>query len=708
MHSGRGVQVRAGPTKPSATAVADRRDDGRPTPPLELTGFLRRPSRRVMLLASALSAIVLASFFPAILGGFIWDDIIFTTSEVVREPSGLATIWFSPSGIEREAHYWPVTYTSFWLGHKLWGFSPVASHAVNVLLHLVNCLLLWHLMVRLAVPGAWLVAAVFAVHPVHVESVAWVIERKDLLSGLFYLTAALTYMRHAAEPRRSRYVLALVLFAAALLSKSVAVTLPVALLIWLAWKHGLPKALDLWRLVPFFVLAVGITVADLAFYRGREVLSFDYSLVERALIAGRALWFYVAKLVWPTELAVIYPLWEVTARDLIAWLCLAAACATVVLLWTCRHRIGTGPLAGAFFFAVTLSPVLGFVDYGYMQFSFVADRYQYLACIGLIAPVVGSAARGIESMRGASLLCGRVMFAMVLAVLGWLTWQQSAIYRNPVTFFTHIIGLNPEARRAHYNLSAALAEAGQYEESLAVGLVAEKQSPEFPDVHANLGRTLAMLDRFEEAESHLLRALELDPRHERARYNLAEALRVQGSHDEALEWYLALLETNPDHVEAHVGRGNALFDLGRFEEAVDAMDRAVSIRPSLKQDGSVHRFMGRALQKAARFDEAIEHFRRALSIDPNHAAAIRPLAAMLFQRQQYEEARDLYRSLTKISPGDAQAAANLAVTEYYLGRTDEAIRGFERSLALDPTLELARTGLATVRSAPSPPAQRPK
>ena len=843
---GRGRPARGVSPQPGATPAPGRPDGGESPPPDPIRGpwGLSRPDT---LLAAILAVLVLASYFPAILGDFVWDDVIFTTSEAVREWSGLRTIWLSPDGIEGEGHYWPVTYTSFWLEHKLWGFSPLGFHAVNVLLHLANCLLLWYLMRRLAVPGAWLVAAVFAVHPVHVESVAWVIERKDLLSGLFYLTAALTWMRYTAEPQRCRHLLALTLFAAALLSKSVAVTLPAALLIWHIWKHGRPKADLLWKLVPLSVLALGITAADLAFYRGREVVSFDYSLVERALLAARALWFYVAKLAWPTDLAVIYPLWEVSATDVIAWLCLAAACASLALLWILRHRISSGPLAGALYFAITLSPVLGFVDYGYMKFSFVADRYQYLACIGLIAPAVGIAARGLGRLGRASTLGGRGLAAAVLAVLAWLTWQQSGIYTDRITYFTHIIGLNPEARHAHYNLSAALGQAGRYKESLAAGLVAEKQTPGFPGIHANLGSALARLDRFDEAEKQFTRALELEPSNEHALYemaeslrrqgrykesidyystllehqpghatgqvglgnalielgryeealqamtkalelrpslrdeapphrflgrasehlgrldaaaqhflraveidpgdpallmdlhnirsqqgrpeqaeqflrrardlqqrdpdsslNVAEALRLQGRHEEALESYAPLLEMDPDHVEAHVGRGNALFELGRFEEAFEAMAQAVALRPSLEQEGSVHRFMGRALQQAARFDEAIEYFRGALAIDPDDAAAISPLAAMLFQQKRYEEARELYLALTESSPGDAQAAANLAVTEYYLGQTDEAVRGFERALALDPTLELARTGLATVRSAASPPVERPQ
>ena len=184
--------------------------------------------------------------------------------------SGLWNIWFSPADIEREAHYWPVVYTSFWIEHKLWGLAPLGYHAVNVLLHLVNVLLIWRLLGRLAVPGAWIVAAVFAVHPLHVESVAWVIERKDVLSALFYLTAAGTWIRFTEAPQPRRYLLALGLFTAGLLSKSVVVTLPAALLIWHWWQTGRITRTDVTRLVPFFAVALAVTAADLAFYASRE------------------------------------------------------------------------------------------------------------------------------------------------------------------------------------------------------------------------------------------------------------------------------------------------------------------------------------------------------------------------------------------------------------------------------------------------------
>ena len=195
-------------------------------------------SRRKALAALALALMVIVSFFPAYLAEFVWDDFVFTDEPLVKNLSGLPKIWTSPGAMRAEGHYWPVTYTTFWLEHKLWGLNPLGYHVVNVLLHLANVLLLCRLLGRLSVPGAWIVAAVFAVHPLHVESVAWVIERKDVLSGLFYLAAFLAYLRSVESRSRGPYLLALVLFVAGLLSKTVVVTLPAALMIWHWWQRG--------------------------------------------------------------------------------------------------------------------------------------------------------------------------------------------------------------------------------------------------------------------------------------------------------------------------------------------------------------------------------------------------------------------------------------------------------------------------------------
>ena len=553
------------------------------------------PVRGYALAALALGLLVVGSYVPAFFAGFVWDDRNFTEAPAVREWSGLWRIWFSPAEIRNEVHYWPLVYTTFWLEHRLWGFAPTGYHAVNVLLHAVNTVLLWRLLLRLAVPGAWTIAAVFAVHPLHVESVAWVMERKDVLSGLCYLAAFSAWVRFVDEPdargRTRRYGLALALFVSGLLSKSIVVTLPAALLIWHWWRRQEPSdgergalagtaGADLLRLAPFFAVGLIAAALDVAFAASREPVSFDYSMVERTLIAARALWFYVGKLLWPTGLAVIYPRWEVGAADPWAWGSLAAAIAVAAGLWLLRGRIGRGPLAGTLFFAVTLSPVLGFVDFGYMQFSFVADRYQYLAGIGVIAVVVGAAAYGAERVPERWRKAAPGVAAVVLLVLGTLTWRQAGLYRDGVTFFGHVIAHNPTAREAHLNLSAALGKAGRLEEALAASRIAVERAPDDARGHTNVGATLIMLGRLDEAEAPLRHAVELDPHWPDALQNLAAAEVMSHRYDAALDLYRRLLEVDPLNPIAHYGVGTALYHLGRLDEALEHLERALALDPT--------------------------------------------------------------------------------------------------------------------------------
>ena len=563
--------------------------------PAGAPGFTRHEAQAAL----ALGLLVIGCYFPAFFAGFVWDDEAFTEAAAVREVSGLWRIWSSPRAIENEGHYWPMVYTTFWLEHKLWGFAPAGYHAVNVALHLANTLLLWRLADRLAVPGAWFLAAVFAVHPLHVESVAWVIERKDLLSGLFYLAAFLAWVRFAEEPLTKgpftegprpergrlpwrRCLLALTLFVLAMLSKSIAVTLPAALLILHWWKQGRVTGADLFRLAPFFAVGLAIAVVDVSFYNVREPVSLGYSLVERLLIAAQALWFYAGKLVWPAGLAVIYPHWEVGATDPLAWGYVAAAVALAAALWLLRHRIGRGPLAGALFFAVTLSPVLGFVDYGYMQFSFVADRYQYLAGIGLTAVLAGAAAQGAGKLPEAGRKGAMGTAGVVLIVLGALTWRQAEIYRDEVTFFTHVVSHNPAARGAQGNLGNALLEAQRLEEALDAFRIAMEQDPNDVKARANAGAALIRMGRLGEAEERLRHTLEIDPHHTIALQNLAESLRKQGRFEEALEYYRAAMETDAGNAMPHAGMGDALFRLGRYGESLRSFDRALALEPGLE------------------------------------------------------------------------------------------------------------------------------
>ena len=668
-----------------------------------------------------LSLLVAISYSPTLDAEFIWDDSIFVDEPLIQQWSGIWSIWLSPRDI-REGHYWPVVYSSFWLEEKLWGFEPAGYHAVNVLLHLANCLLVWILMVRLNVTGAWAVAAVFAVHPLHVDSVAWIIERKDLLSALFYFAAALAWIRYVDARRPSLYCGALVFFGLALLSKSIAVTLPVALLIWHAWRRGRVDRADWLRLGPIFAVAILITAADLSFYQSREPLDLGYSVIERALIAARALFFYCWKLLWPTELAVIYPHWNVDAFDPVSWAFLIGAVAVPAVLWAIRRRIGTGPLVGASYFAVTLAPVLGFVDYGFMQFSFVAERFQYLAGIGVLAVVVSAMAHAAGRPQGWSRIAVHAGGAIVLALLAVKTWSQAQVYRDATTFFQHILSLNPNARDAHLNLADALVAKGRFDDSLAAARIAIEQRPDHANAHHVLGRALAGLKRFDEAEDAFSKARELAPLDATIVHNTGQMFREAGRHEDAVEKFREALEIQPDLAVARGAMGVSLNALGRYEEALEATTAAMSQWPYLRQFGVLQQSAGYAAWKLNDLPKAAHHFQIALEDDPNDAQTHLNLGRVRLEQQRVGQGREhlrraldlrsddsttllevgdalrisgyaeqslpFYRQVPEGSPVSARALAGMGLALFDMNRYTESIKASEDAIALDPELPL--------------------
>ena len=624
-----------------------------------------------ILFVAALGLMTAAAYFPAAGAGFVWDDVILTTLESIRGWGGIREIWLDPAAAYRhesysEAHYWPLLYTTFWLEHKLWGFAPAGYHAVNILVHFANSALVWLLLRRLGVPGAALAAAIFAVHPLHTEPVAWVIARKDLLSGLFCLAAALAWLRFEESPRPRSYAAALSLFAAAMLCKSTAVALPAALLILGWWKRGgASRGGDLLRLAPFFLAGFAMAVADAMFYRGTESVSLGYSAAERVVIASRALWFYAGKLAWPSELAIVYPRWEVNAADPLAWGYAAAALAAVLALWFLRRRIGRGPLAAVAFFTVSLSPVLGFVDYGYMQFSFVADRYAYLAGMGIIALFGAAAALGTERLpRGPARKAAAAVAVGALFGLGAATWNQCAAYRDNVSFYGHILSFNPQARGIRTNLGIEMFRLGRYGEAeeharaalevnprdsaslknLADSLWAQDRHEEafgfyraaaeidtslslpLKNTHMAAGAAFMKRGRYGEAERHLRAALETDPDDELVLLHLGELSKKRGRYREALGLYRSATAKNPEFAKGYAGAGEMLFRLGRYEEAVSNMERAFALRPELGAEvPGLHYLAGVALEEMNRPDEAEKHYGRALEADPGYRKAAEAL-----------------------------------------------------------------------------------
>ena len=569
--------------------------------------------------------LALVAYLPAFAGGFVWDDWILVTEPLVRRLDGVASIWLSPSDIRYEGHYWPVVYTSFWLEHKLWGLHPTGYHAVNVALHALNSVLLWRLLVRLSVPGAWLAAAVFVVHPVHVESVAWIIERKDLLSALFYLGAVHAWLRFKEESSLWRWLLCLLLLLGALLSKSIAVTLPAALLLLQWWREGRVTWRDAGCILPLALAAAAVTVADVSFYRDRVESAFDYTYVERALIAARALWVYARQLVWPGSMPIFYPRWEVHSNDVVGWLALATALIIGAVLWLARGRMGRGPFVGALFFVLTLSPILGFVDFRFMDIAFVADRFQYLASIGPLAVLLAVGVHVSARMSPKGRAGGIVAAGVILVALSALTWRLSGIYRDDLTFARHAVEQNPRHHFGQILLSYALNAEHDHEGALAaakraVNLAEGSRGIDSAAAPLAMGRVLLTQDRPERAETQLRRALESSIRNRRAvvQLELARSLVSQTRYDEGLALYEELLAEYPGNDLAHLYRGRAFHGSGRYENAADALKSGLAVVRHPDTEPHLRAMLGESLRKQRRFHVAATQLDKALALNPNH------------------------------------------------------------------------------------------
>ena len=696
----------------------------------------RRWTGREWLLAAALVAGVMAAYLPAWRAGFIWDDDIYVThNPLLIAPDGLWRIWFS---FDSPSQYFPLVYTTMRFEHALWGLAPMGYHCVNILLHGVNAVLLWRLLVRLEIPGAWFAAAIFALHPVQVESVAWVTELKNVEMGFFFLLSLLAWTafdKGGSKRAWGFYALSLVFYALALCSKTTACTLPAALLL-ISWLRGERIG---WRrlmeVMPYVAMGLGmglLTVWWERFHQGTQGTLFTMGLTDRVLMAARAVWFYADKLFWPAKLTFSYPRWMLSAGDQLAWLWLLALCGLGVGAW----RMGRGFLAALGFYVATLGPVLGLLMLYTFRYSFVADHYQYLACIGPIALVSAGVERLHQRSRQRHPLATPCLCAALLGVLGVLTWRQSGTYRDPETLWRTTIAGNPQSWLAHNNLGHLLFDQGHTEEALAQYYEADRFAhaeetcnnlgnalmrqgrmeeaiaqynesmrinPGYADAHYNLGIALFGEGRVDEAIAQYREALRLNAGYGEAHCNLGVALFRQGRIDEAIAEYGAAIQINPDYVEARNDLGNALLKEGRADEAIAQYAEALRIDPSR---AAVHYDLGDALHHEGRADEAAAQYAETLRIDPAFAEAHNNIGLILYQAGRREEAIAQYRAALQTRPGYVDAQNNLGNALYQEGRIGEAIAAIQKALELQPSNVSIQNNLAWMLATASPASLR--
>jgi tetratricopeptide (TPR) repeat protein len=718
--------------------------------------------KTVFLWAMIIVSLTLIAYVPAMRAGYIWDDDInVTNNRTLRTSDGLRKIWFEP-GAEKLPYY-PLVHTTFWLEYQLWELHPFGYHLVNVLLHATNSILLLFILSYLNVPGAWLAAALFALHPVHVESVAWITERKNVLSALFYLSSLLAYLRFAEldrdvvdahEPDKMRslasarsshrwrlYLLSLLLFFCALLSKTVTCSLPAAILLILWWKRDRITRGDVLALLPFFALGIVLALTTIwveIYLIGAQGEAWNLSFLDRWLLAGRVLWFYAAKLIWPHRLTFIYPRWQIDPGIWWQFLFPLAAAAVIVILWSLKGRIGKGPLVAVLYFAGTMVPTLGFFNVYGMRFSFVADHWQYLPSIGLITLASAGIGAVLGRLGSRKRQIGFALCLCLLILFGTKVWRQSQIYQNAETVYRDTLAKNPNAWMAHNNLgellhergdlktamyhysealrikpnymmarlnmAEVLADQGRIEEAFPYGLEALRLRPDLPELHNSLAMIYAEQNKTDQAIYHLSQALKIRPDYAEAQANLGTILVSQGEYTEAMASFSRALAIAPEYAPAHNNMGVVLVKQGKLDEAVSHYSKALEIDPDYAK---AHNNMGDALARKGKLDEAVGHLYQALQLEPDLVDAHVNLGTVFFRQARFQEAISHYRRVLQLKPESPEVHNNLGVALTHQGKFEEAISHFTRALQLKPDYVEAQRNLTVVSQQTGRRAQSP-
>ena len=653
-----------------------------------------RRKKEIFLCVLIIVFLTLAFYSSVFRAGFIWDDDDYVTENInLRTLRGLGNIWFKFGATPQ---YYPLAHTSFWMEYHVWGARAFGYHLTNILLHGLNAVLVWFVLRKLKMGAALPAALVFALHPVHVESVAWITERKNVLSGFFYLCSLLFYLHHAninAPPalqqtnkRKMFYVLSLAFYIFALLSKTVAASLPVAILIILWWKRNRISLKNLKSLVPFF--AAGIILGLITIWMeksnvGAKGKEWDISLVERCLIGGRAIWFYMGKIVFPYKLCFIYPRWDIDAMAGWQYLFPLAVIMVLVFLGMTRKSMGKGALAAVVYFIVTLFPALGFFNIYPMLFSYVADHFQYLASIGMIV-LLCSGIKRLGERINQHFVYG--MFGGIILVLGILTFRQGMIYKDAESLWRDTLARNPHSWMPHNNLGMALASRGRLDEAIyhytegirlkpddAVGhynlatVLDEKGetgkamehyqkaillNPLYPDAYTNLGADLILEQRWDEALKYLKKAVELNPRHIKALDNMGVVFSKMGKMDEALGYYQKAVEIDPNYYEGYYNMAVAYGKKGNPAKAVEYYEKTLGIFPGLWE---AHYNLGLSLVGLNQDDRAIVHFQKALEKNPELVEAHLDLAELFMKKGKAKEAEKHYEAAVRLNPNNERA-----------------------------------------------------
>jgi len=617
--------------------------------------------------------------------GFIWDDEShLTQNPCIVGPLGLGDIWTSAS-----AFYYPLVLTTFWILHHFVGLNPLPYHILNVTFHGASALLLWRVLVQLRVRGAWLGAAIWALHPVLVQSVVWVTEMKNTQSAFFYLLAISCFLQ--SRDRKQNvifYWLTIFSFVAAITSKPSTVMLPMVLALCLWRREGGIKRRDLRLLLPFVLislLASGWTIWEQKFHSHAIGADWVQTPLQRVLISADAIWFYLLKLIWPHPLIFIYPRWNVDPSQWFAWIPLVALLVTATVLVIKRNsRLRSVAFAFAYF-VITLFPVLDFFDVYFFRYSFVSDHFQYLASMGPLALAGAGIVTAVEKIGVHWLAIQAASTLVILSILGALSFHQSAKYHDVITLYQATLAQNPGCWMAEYNLGLALKNQGQLDQAIAHYRRAINIWPDYVEAHYNLGGAYIEKGEFDEALAEYRRAIEIRPDEADSHNNYGSALRELKQFDQAEIEYKRALSLRPQYLDARLNLGSLLLQRGRIAEAITNLETARRLQPN---DATTHVTLALALMKNGQGSKAAAEFNHALQLAPDRVNALNGFAWLLATAAD-DSVRDGKRAVLLAERANALAGDNdptilhtLAAAYAEARRFDEALQTARRAMKL--------------------------
>src|SRR5438270_4782135 len=616
-----------------------------------------KDSQRIWLFSFVLIVATVLAYLPAWNGKPIWDDNSHITQPESRSWHVLFEVWTQVGATQQ---YYPLVHSVFWIEQKLWGDSVLGYHLINIFLHGFAAIVLLRILLRLKVPGAWLAAGLFALHPVQVESVAWISEIKNTLSGLFFFCSILAYLNFDQNRSRVAYFGSLALFLFGLMCKTAIAPLPSIMVSFMWWGSGrLRLRDDVVPSLPFFGLGIGAGLFTAWVERnfvGAHGTVFQLSILQRCLIPARDFWFYLFKLLWPVKLTFIYLRWQISGAIWWQYLFPLTLILLLALIWRLRKK-NRGPLAAVLVFLGLLFPALGFINVYPFIYSFVADHFQYLACVGPLTLFAAGMTMALDSIAPGKVLLRPTISFLLLLTLGALSWRQCRDYRDIETLWRTTIARNPDCWMAYSNLGSFLSGRGDVDEAIRDFRKALELWPDQSKDHNNLGKALVQKGRIAEAMDHFQTALRISPDDPDTETNIGAALLQQGDVDGAISHLQRAVEKWPRHAQAHINLGDAL------------------------------------LQKRET-DAAIAEYGKTLELPFDHAETLYSIGNALRQKGDVEEAIIQYRAAIGLRPDFANAHNNLANSLRQVGRIEEAVHEYEAALKGEPESILAQNNLA--------------